>query len=116
MMTKAKLNVADVIDDAIEWLDTLDERDADRFVDELIEHIITVLRRDARMPQLTSETWRLLFADAAERGKADLAALIAGMGDCAEAAERTIEALMAAFSARGVQVNCNRKENDHERL
>src|SRR5262245_33254613 len=46
----------------------------------LTERIIGVLRRDARMPPLTVEEWRLLFADAVSRSRDELGELL---GDAA---------------------------------
>jgi len=79
--------------DAVVWLGTLSHADADAAIDTLVERIIAVLRRDPRMPPLSGETWRLLFADAAARSRTELGDLIAGKGDIGDAADTIAEAI-----------------------
>jgi len=45
------------------------------------------------MPSLSGETWRLLFADSANLSRAELGALIEGMGNIADAASVIAEAI-----------------------
>jgi hypothetical protein len=68
-------------------------RDADLAVDGLLERVIRVLRRDPRMPVLTAEEWRFLFADAAARSRDEFGDLIEGKGDIDDAAEAIAEEL-----------------------
>jgi hypothetical protein len=86
--------IDDVVSDALTWLDTLTQRDADVFVDELIDKIIALLRRDPRMPVRTYEEWLLLFADVAGRARDDLGALVGGKGDIDDAADAIADALV----------------------
>lgn len=83
----------DLIYDATAWLVVLTQHDADLAVDGLLERVIRVLRRDPRMPVLTAEEWRILFADAAARSRDELGDLIEGKGDIDDAAEAIAEEL-----------------------
>jgi hypothetical protein len=93
-MTDSQTEAIDgLIYDATAWLYTLSQHDADVVIDTLLDRIIAVLRRDERMPLLTGEQWRLLFADASARSKDELGHLIDGKGDIDEAADNIAEAL-----------------------
>jgi hypothetical protein len=70
----------EICTDAVTWLPTLDQADADTVVAAILERVITVLHTDPRMPQLTREAWRLLFADIEVRSRDELGELIEGKG------------------------------------
>jgi hypothetical protein len=86
-------HIRNICDDAVAWLNTLSQYDADAAVDVLIERIITVLRRDTRMPSLTAEEWRLLFADAVARSRDELGELLDGKGDIDDAVDKIAETI-----------------------
>jgi hypothetical protein len=73
--------ISEICWDAVVWIDGLTQADADDAVQTVIDRIIAVLRRDPRMPPLTSEAWRLLFADVASRSRAELGELIEDKAD-----------------------------------
>ena len=64
--------IADISEDAVSWLRTLDQAYADAAIATVIERVVAVLRADPRMPRLTCETWRLIFADVESRSRAEL--------------------------------------------
>jgi hypothetical protein len=76
----------------------LAQADADRAVQTLIDRVVAVLRRDPRMPPLTSETWRLLFADVAARSRAELGELIEDKADISSVVRAIAEELELEFS------------------
>jgi hypothetical protein len=87
--------IREVCWNAIAWIDELTQADADAAVQTLLDRMIAALRRDPRMPTLTGEAWRLLFADAAARSRDELGELIDGRADLGEAVRAIIEALAA---------------------
>jgi predicted ATP-dependent protease len=78
---------------AVTWIDGLAQSDADAAVQTLLDRVVAVLRRDPRMPRLTSEAWRLLFADTAARSRDELGALISGKVDLGEVITAIVEEL-----------------------
>ena len=85
--------IHDVCADAVAWFETLSQGDADAAVDTLVERIIAVLRRDPRMPPLTGEQWRLLFADAVAKSRDELGELVAGAADVDDVVDAIAEAI-----------------------
>jgi hypothetical protein len=73
--------VEEACESAVSWLPTLDQADADIAIATVIERVVAVLRADPRMPRLTCETWRLMFAEVESRSRDELGALIEGKGD-----------------------------------
>ena len=69
----------DLVFEAENYTPVLDQADAANFVDWFVEAVITVLRkRPETSKQLSSDGWRLIFADLRERARAELAELIDG--------------------------------------
>jgi hypothetical protein len=87
------MTMFDIIWYAVEPIPLLEQADADRVIDAVIERIIKVLRKDPRMPALCSDDYRVLFADVAARTREETGALINGKVDLAETVEAIVEAL-----------------------
>jgi hypothetical protein len=85
--------IGDICENATCWLPTLSQVDADTTIATTIERIISVLRADPRMPRLTGDAWRLLFADVESRGRDELGELIEGKGDIQSATEEIVDAI-----------------------
>ena len=68
----------DRIEDATLWTDTLGHADAVCAVEDLLDAVITLLRREPGIPHRTRAAWDLLFADLAGRAVDDLTRKIAG--------------------------------------
>jgi hypothetical protein len=85
--------IGDISENAVSWLPTLDQADADAAVATVIERVVAVLRADQRMPRLTVETWRLLFAEVESRSRDELGALIEGKGDIQLAIKEIVDAI-----------------------
>ena len=73
--------ISEVCWDAVAWVNTLAQADADAAVQALIDRIAAALRHDLPMPPLSGETWRLLLADPASRSSDELGAPIDGKVD-----------------------------------
>ena len=85
--------IEDICESATCWLPTLSQVDADAAIATVIERIISVLRADPRMPRLTGDAWRPLFADVESRGRDELGAMIEGRGDIQAATEEIVDAI-----------------------
>jgi hypothetical protein len=90
---KVMNTISDICWDATTWIDALTQNHADAAVQILVDRIVAALKRDPRMPTLTSETWRLLLADAAARSRDEFGRLIDGKVDLREVVRAIAEAL-----------------------
>jgi hypothetical protein len=88
------IDFEEICTNAVAWFPTLEQADADAMVATILERI-TALRADPRMPQLTCEGWRLLFADIEVRSREELGELIQGKGNIDTALGEIVDALTA---------------------
>jgi hypothetical protein len=96
----------EICTDAVAWLPTLDQADADAVIAAVLDRIIAVLRADPRVPQLTWEAWRLLFADVEVRSRDELGELIEGKGDI----DTAVGEIVDAFTARLLVIKARRQD------
>jgi hypothetical protein len=92
------VTISEICWDAVTYVNTLAQADADRTVQTLIDRVVAVLRRDPRMPPLDGETWRLLFGDVAARSRAELVELIEDKADLGSVVRAIVEGLELKFS------------------
>jgi hypothetical protein len=66
----------DLVFEAASYTRVLDKADAANFVDRFVEAAIAMVRKRPEISTLSSDAWRLIFADLRERARAELADLI----------------------------------------